>query len=80
MGVIGELRNERAVAGGIGESGEEEALVGEGVADTGEGEQVFGTEIPNPRELRMRRESTVSEGVVGCRLLRFLDGDTEQPF
>lgn len=69
MGVIGELRNERAVAGGIGESGEEEASVGEGVADMGEGARVFGTEIPNPRELRVRRESTVSEDGIGYRLL-----------
>lgn len=52
MGVIGEFRNESAVANGIGESGEEEALVGEGVADTGEGARVFGIETPSPREMR----------------------------
>lgn len=69
IGVIGEWRNERAVAGGIGESGEEEASVGEGVADTGDGEWVFGTEIPNPHELQMHHESMVSEGVMGRRLL-----------
>lgn len=60
IGVMGEWRNESAVAGGIGDSGDEEAEVGVGVADTGEGARVFGTRIPNPSRLR-RRESTVSE-------------------
>lgn len=54
MGVIGEWQNERVVAGGMGELGEEEALVEEGA-------HVFGTEIPNPHELRVCHKSTVSE-------------------
>ena len=33
----------------------------EEVVDIGEGERVFGTRIPNPSVLRLRRESTVSE-------------------
>lgn len=69
IGVIGEWRNERAVAGGIGESGEEEASVGEGVVDTGEGTHVFGMEIPNPCELRVRHKSMVSEDGIRCRFL-----------
>lgn len=80
IGVIGELQNERAVAGGIGELGEEEASVGEGVADMGEGVRVFRTEIPNPHELQAHHESMVSEGDMGDRLLQFLNGNTEQPF
>lgn len=50
--MTGEWRNERVVAGGMGELGETETSVGEGVADTGEGAQVFGIETPSPRELQ----------------------------
>ena len=74
-GVIGESRKESVVVGGIGDSGDGE-IGGEEVADTGEGVRVLGTEIPNPRVLRERRESTVSGVCWGADFYDCLANDT----
>lgn len=66
--VMGECRNESAVAGGIGDSGDEERGVEE-EEDMGEGAWVFGMRIPNPSVLRLCEPT-----VIGVSGQRFYDG------